>query len=109
MDELNNTNDISSIIGMAGLFNNSEIDNTIKPKSIEKELIQNTLELDSYSNDELLNYNPINEYNSVFESLLENSEESEINNENEKNNEMDIHNNYYLLFMCSNRIFFLLR
>ena len=60
MDELNNTNDISSIIGMSGLFNNSEIDNSIKPKSIEKELIQNTLELDSYSNDELLNYNPIN-------------------------------------------------
>ena len=71
MDELSNTNDISSIIGMAGLFNNAEIDNSIKPKHVEKELIQNTLELDTYSNDELLNYNPINEYNSVFESLLE--------------------------------------
>ena len=82
MDELNTTNDISSIIGMAGLFNNAEIDNSIKPKHIEKELIQNTLELDTYDNDELLNYNPINEYNSVFESLLETSSQ---NNENENN------------------------
>lgn len=80
MDELSNTNDISSIIGMAGLFNNAEIDNSIKPKHVEKELIQNTLELDTYSNDELLNYNPINEYNSVFESLLETPSE---NNDNE--------------------------
>lgn len=73
MDELSNTNDISSLIGMAGLFNNAEIDNSIKPTSVEKELIQNTLALDTFSNDELLNYNPINEYNSVFESLLETS------------------------------------
>jgi len=93
MDELNNTNDISSIIGMAGLFNNSEIDNSIKPKTIEKELIQNTLELDSYSNDELLNYNPINEYNSVFESLLENSEDMTINNDSKSDNENDENEN----------------
>lgn len=71
MDE-NNTNDISSLIGMSGLLNTSEIDNSIKPKQIEKSLIQNTLELDTFKNDELLNYNPINEYNSIFESLIDN-------------------------------------
>jgi hypothetical protein len=86
MDELSNTNDISSIIGMAGLFNNAEIDNSIKPKHVEKELIQNTLELDTYSNDELLNYNPINEYNSVFESLLETPSE---NNDHYNDHEND--------------------
>jgi hypothetical protein len=90
MDELSNTNDISSIIGMAGLFNNAEIDNSIKPKHVEKELIQNTLELDTYSNDELLNYNPINEYNSVFESLLETpSEKNDNYNDHENDHEND--------------------
>jgi len=99
MDELNNTNDISSIIGMAGLFNNAEIDNSIKPKHIEKELIQNTLELDTYANDELLNYNPINEYNSVFESLLETPSENnehynDNDNENDDNAKDDSEKNY---------------
>ena len=101
MDELSNTNDISSIIGMAGLFNNAEIDNSIKPKHVEKELIQNTLELDTYSNDELLNYNPINEYNSVFESLLEtpsekndNYNDHENDHENDDNTKEDSEKNY---------------
>ncbi len=89
MDELvSNTNDISNIIGMSGLFNNAEIDNSIKPKFIEKELIQNTLELDTFENEDLLNYNPINEYNSVFESLLENT--NNVEEEEESNNNQDI-------------------
>jgi hypothetical protein len=74
---------------MSGLLNNSEIDNSIKPKIIEKELIQNTLELDTFKNDELLNYNPINEYNSVFESLIENSNNSKYNDTNDSNNNDD--------------------
>ncbi len=89
MDEqVSNTNDISNIIGMSGLFNNAEIDNSIKPKFIEKELIQNTLELDTFENEDLLNYNPINEYNSVFESLLENT--NNVEEEEESNNNQDI-------------------
>ena len=108
MDEFNNTNDISNIIGMSGLFNNTEIDNSIKPKYIEKELIQNTLELDTFTNDEILNYNPINEYNSVFESLIdtpinkkieedkteENDETEEIIDSNSDNFEIDNLINY---------------
>lgn len=93
---MDDTNDISNIIGMSGLFNNAEIDNSVRPKYVEKELIQNTLELDSFSNDELLNYNPINEYNSVFESLLETStnefieqEENNSNNDNDNDNGND--------------------
>lgn len=78
-----NTSDVSNIIGMSGLLNNSEIDNSIKPKNIEKSLIQNTLELDTFKNDELLNYNPINEYNSIFESLVDNSNNTD-NKEDDK-------------------------
>lgn len=92
MDDLNsNTNDISNIIGMSGLFNNAEIDNSIKPKFIEKELIQNTLELDTFENDDLLNYNPINEYNSVFETLLENSNNDNIDNNADNNMDSNIY------------------
>lgn len=92
MSEINNTNDIANIIGMAGLFNNAEIDNSIKPKNIEKELIQNTLELDTFSNEELLNYNPINEYNSVFESIIENSPDKEDNSNLSSNQQEEIYN-----------------
>jgi hypothetical protein len=81
----NNTNDISNLIGMSGLLNNSEIDNSIKPNTIEKELIQNTLELDTFKQDELLNYNPINEYNSIFESLIDQSSENNFNDMDESN------------------------
>ena len=97
MDE-NNTNDISNLIGMSGLLNNSEIDNSIKPKQIEKALIQNNLEIDTFKNDELLNYNPINEYNSIFESLIENPQNSIDNNENDvniyNNKDAEIESNY---------------
>lgn len=93
MDELTSTDDISNIIGMSGLFNNAEIDNSIKPKSVEKELIQKTLELNSFSNDELLNYNPINEYNSVFESLLDTeqnqTDEEDFDDKNQENSISD--------------------
>lgn len=91
-----NTSDVSNIIGMSGLFNNSEIDNSIKPKNIEKTIIQDTLEIDTFKNEELLNYNPINEYNSIFESLVDNSNnntnidlESE-NNETDHDNDDDV-------------------
>ena len=94
----NNTNDISNLIGMSGLLNNSEIDNSIKPKIIEKELIQNTLELDTFKQDELLNYNPINEYNSVFESLIDQSSDNNFNDTDDSNeldnNRSDSNQNY---------------
>ncbi len=96
MDELSNNDDVSSIIGMSGLFNNAEVDNSIRPKHIEKELIQNTLELDKFQNDDLLSYNPINEYNSVFESLLEDdTAETTQNTEPEINDVESSHSNDY--------------
>lgn len=84
-----NTGDVSNIIGMSGLFNNSEIDNSIKPKNIEKSLIQDTLEIDTFKNEELLNYNPINEYNSIFESLVDNSNNNLTNELESENNDTE--------------------
>lgn len=90
---MENTNDISNLIGMSSLLNNSEIDNSIKPQNIEKELIQNTLELDTFKNDDLLNYNPIQEYNSVFESLIENPSDNDHIDETKSNtSDSDINN-----------------
>lgn len=106
----NNTNDISNLIGMSGLLNSSEIDNSIKPKTIEKELIQNTLELDTFKQDELLNYNPINEYNSIFESLIDqssnnnydNMDKSDKNNSGSDENDSDNADNDYSINDYSN-------
>lgn len=71
--------DASDILGMANLLNNSEIDNSLKPKNIEKELIQNSLEFDSIinHNQDLLNYNPINEYNEVIDNIIDNNNSTE--------------------------------
>jgi hypothetical protein len=96
---MENTNDISNLIGMSGLLNNSEIDNSIKPQNIEKELIQNTLELDTFRNDDLLNYNPIQEYNSVFESLIDTpsnstADKTDDNNIYDENDDNDVNNDF---------------
>ena len=90
--------DASDILGMANLLNNSEIDNSIKPKNIEKELIQNSLEFDSIinHNQDLLNYNPINEYNEVIDNIIDNKDISENqynNNENYSDNNSSSENN----------------
>lgn len=81
--------DASDILGMANLLNNSEIDNSLKPKNIEKELIQNSLEFDSIinHNQDLLNYNPINEYNEVIDNIIDNNNSSEHNDHNSENSD----------------------
>jgi len=85
--------DASALLGMANLLNNSEIDNSLKPKSIEKELIQNSLEFDSIinHNDELMNYNPINEYNQVIDNIIDKNDSSnnDIYNNDDDNNSND--------------------
>jgi len=79
--------DASDILGMANLLNNSEIDNSLKPKNIEKELIQNSLEFDSIinHNQDLLNYNPINEYNEVIDNIIDNKHNSDNQYDNNDN------------------------
>lgn len=83
--------DASDILGMANLLNNSEIDNTLKPKNIEKELIQNSLEFDSIinHNQDLLNYNPINEYNEVIDNIIDNNQSENYDNKSDKSDISD--------------------
>lgn len=80
-------NDVSNILGMASLLNNEEIDNSINAKSMEREFIQSNLELETPEQTDLLNYNPINEYNSVLENLIDtssiNDEPSTLFNDND--------------------------
>lgn len=98
MEELN-ISDASDLFGMSSLLNQSEISNNIKPKNIEKELILSALEFDDtdYNNDELLNYNPINEYNDIIENINENSAngnwENNSNSNNNGNYNFDSNNN----------------
>jgi|LakMenEpi03Aug12_release.lakeMendotaPanAssembly.Ray.scaffolds.fasta_scaffold41329_9 hypothetical protein len=88
--------DASALLGMANLLNNSEIDNSLKPKNIEKELIQNSLEFDSLinHNDELMNYNPINEYNQVIDNIIDKNDgnDSDIYNDNDNDNDNNDNN-----------------
>jgi len=98
MEELN-ISDASDLFGMSSLLNQSEISNNIKPKNIEKELILSALEFDDtdYNNDELLNYNPINEYNDIIENINENSSngnwENNSNSNSNGNYNFDSNNN----------------
>jgi hypothetical protein len=84
-------NDVSNILGMASLLNNEEIDNSINAKSMEREFIQSNLELETPEQTDLLNYNPINEYNSVLENLIDtssiNDEPSTLLNDNINDND----------------------
>ena len=90
----NNINEVSNILGMASLLNNEEIDNSINAKSIEKEFIQSNLELETQEQTDLLNYNPINEYNSVLENLIDsssvNDDTSSLLNDDTENNNNDV-------------------
>jgi hypothetical protein len=85
--------DASSILGMANLLNNSEINNSIKPKHVEKELIQQSLDFDNLNNDALLTYNPINEYNNIIGNIIDHNTDS--NNYNTDNIHDNSDNNIY--------------
>ena len=73
LDE-NNSSDVCDLLGMSSIFNKDEINNNINSKTVEKELIKNSLELDEDEtfNDNLLDYNPLNEYNNIIENIIEN-------------------------------------
>ena len=70
----NNISDVCDLLGMSSIFNKDEINNNINSKNAEKELIKNSLEtfdIDSLD-DDLLSYNPMNEYNEIIENIIEN-------------------------------------
>jgi hypothetical protein len=72
----NNVSDVCDLLGMSSIFNKDEINNKINSKTVEKELIRNSLEIDEDEtfNDKLLEYNPLNEYNNIIENIIENKQ-----------------------------------
>lgn len=70
----NNISDVCDLLGMSSIFNKDEINNNINSKTVEKELIKKSLEIDEDEtfNDKLLEYNPLNEYNNIIENIIEN-------------------------------------
>lgn len=78
---LENDNDISDVcdlLGMSSIFNKDETKNDINLKTVEKEFIKKSLDIEESNEDDLLSYNPINEYKNLI---------SEISTKNENNNE----------------------
>ena len=79
MNELNENNisDVCDLLGMSSIFNKDEISNNVNSKNAEKELISNSLDLDELEvfNDDLLSYNPLNEYNNIIDNIIENKPE----------------------------------
>ncbi len=74
-----NISDVCDLLGMSSIFNKDEISNNVNSKNAEKELIKNSLELDELDtfNNDLLSYNPLNEYNNIIENIIENKPTSQ--------------------------------
>jgi hypothetical protein len=73
-----NLYDACDVLGMASIFNKNETNNDVNLKSVEKEFIKKSLDVDEYesTNDELLTYNPINEYKNLMNEITENLDNS---------------------------------
>lgn len=73
-----NLYDACDVLGMASIFNKNETNNDVNLKSAEKEFIKKSLDVDEYesTNDELLTYNPINEYKNLMNEITENLDNS---------------------------------
>lgn len=66
----NDLSDVCDLLGMSSIFNKEETNNEINLKSVEKDFIKKSLDVDEFesANDELLTYNPINEYKNLLNS-----------------------------------------
>lgn len=66
----NELSDVCDLLGMSSIFNKDETNNEINLKSVEKDFIKRSLDVDEFDsvNDELLTYNPINEYKNLINS-----------------------------------------
>ena len=80
-NNLSNDNDMSDVcdlLGMSSIFNKDETKNDVNLKSVEKEFIKKSLDIDETDtiNNELLTYNPISEYKNLINEISENKKES---------------------------------
>jgi len=66
----NELSDVCDLLGMSSIFNKDETNNEINLKSVEKDFIKRSLDVDEFDsvNDELLTYNPISEYKNLINS-----------------------------------------
>ena len=89
-NNLSNDNDMSDVcdlLGMSSIFNKDETKNDVNLKSVEKEFIKKSLDIDEDDtlNNELLTYNPIDEYKNMINEISEHKKESSINNDDDDN------------------------
>jgi len=92
-NNLSNDNDISDVcdlLGMSSIFNKDETKNDVNLKSVEKEFIKKSLDIDEDDtiNNELLTYNPINEYKNLINEITENKKEDSIDDDMSEYNEI---------------------
>lgn len=85
-NNLSNDNDMSDVcdlLGMSSIFNKDETKNDVNLKSVEKEFIKKSLDIDEDDtiNNELLTYNPINEYKNLINEITENKKEDSIDDD----------------------------
>ena len=94
MSDTNLTNekelsDVCDLLGMSSIFNKEETNNEINLKSVEKDFIKKSLDVDEFDsvNDDLLSYNPINEYKNLI------NESSSTNEKLESHQSLGMHTN----------------
>jgi hypothetical protein len=66
----NDMSDVCDLLGMSTIFNKEEIKNDINLKTVEKEFIKKSLDIEEVNkDDDLLSYNPINEYKNLIQEI----------------------------------------
>jgi hypothetical protein len=82
----NDLSDVCDLLGMSTIFNKEEIKNDINLKTVEKEFIKKSLDIEEVDKDnDLLSYNPINEYKNLINEISTTTESA-----NESSSDDDI-------------------
>ncbi len=94
-NNLSNDNDMSDVcdlLGMSSIFNKEETKNDVNLKSVEKEFIKKSLDIDETDtiNNELMTYNPISEYKNLINEISENKKESSVDDDDDMSEYNDI-------------------
>lgn len=84
----NDKSDVCDLLGMSSIFNKEETNSEINLKSIEKEFIKKSLDIDDsiIGTDDIMSYDPINEYKNLINETIS---ESTHTIESIKHNESD--------------------
>lgn len=86
----NDISDVCDLLGMSSIFNKEETKNDINLKTVEKEFIKKSLDIEEVDkDDDLLSYNPINEYKNLINEI---STKTESINESSSDDDMSEYN-----------------